>query len=84
MAKARKAVQVTPSTSYELLGIRLQRIINAPKAQLSRSAILERLPDDNLDDWEQILGEISENDNVTIEHRSDRFAHVYWTLPAQD
>lgn len=84
MAKARKALQLTPPSSYELLGIRLQGIINAPKAQLSRSAILERLPEDNLDDWELILSEISENDNVTIEHRNDRFAHVYWTLPAQD
>lgn len=84
MTKARKAAQTTPPTSYELLGGRLQKAINAPTAQLSRSAILERHSTDNVADWERILGEISENENVTIAHRDDGFAHVYWTLPGQD
>lgn len=84
MAKARKAVPSTPPSSYELLAARLQRAINAPKAQLSRSAVLERLPGDDLSDWDRILGEISENDNVTIAYRDDGFVNLYWTLPAQD
>lgn len=84
MTKARKAAQLSPPTSYELLAGRLQKAINAPAAQLSRSVILERHATDSLADWERILGEISENDNVTIAHRDNGFAHVHWSLPAQD
>lgn len=81
MAKARKALHITPPTSYELLAARLQRVINAPKSQLSRSAVLERHPEDSATDWDRILDEIAENDNVTIAYRDDGFVNLYWTLP---
>lgn len=84
MTKARKAPHTAPPTSYELLGERLQRAINAPAAQLSKSATLERLPSDIDDDWDLILGEISENDNVTVAHRDYGHVQLFWTVPAQD
>jgi hypothetical protein len=84
MTKARKAAHTAPPTSYELLGDRLQRAINAPAAQLAKLATLERLHTDSPDDWDRILGEISENDNVTVAHRDDGHVQLFWTVPAQD
>lgn len=73
-----------PPSSYELLGMRIQRAINTPKAQLSKSALLERSANDDPADWDRILGEIAENDNVTIAHRDDGLIQLFWTVPKED
>lgn len=65
MAKGNSPTATAPST-YELLGARVQRVINAPAAQKSRSAVLLRAEGDSPDDRSRILDEISENDNITI------------------
>jgi hypothetical protein len=70
-------------TSFELLGARVQRAINAPAAQKSRSALLLRAEDDSPEDWARILDEIAENDNVTIAHRDDG-VQLFWTVPKDD
>ncbi|HEX8595378.1 MAG TPA: DUF1654 domain-containing protein [Pseudomonas sp.] len=82
MAKAKPALKVP--TSYELLGMRIQKSINNPRAQISKSALLERLPDDLAEDWAQMLDEIAENDNVTLAHRDDGNVHIFWTVPKED
>ena len=56
----------SPST-YEQLGLRIQKIINSPIAQRSRAALIFRLEHESPDDWETLLEEIAENDNVTLE-----------------
>ena len=71
-------------SSYELLGIRVQRAINSPKAQSSKSALLERTEDDDAADWDRILDEIAENENVTIAHRDDGMIQLFWTVPKED
>lgn len=71
-----------PST-YELLGARVQRVINSTAAQKSRSAVLLRAEGDSPDDWSRILDEISENDNVTIAWRDDG-VQLFWTVPRDD
>lgn len=71
-------------TSYDLLGTRIQRAINTPKAQLSKSVLLERSPNDDPSDWDRILGEIAENDNVTVAHRDDGLIHLFWTVQKDD
>lgn len=73
-----------PPSSYELLGLRIQKIISSPKAQKARTAVLEPQEGDRPDDWERLLGEIAENDNVTIAHRDDGGVHVFWTVPEED
>ncbi|OEC35939.1 Protein of unknown function [Pseudomonas cuatrocienegasensis] len=82
MAKGKPAPAAAP-TSYELLGARIHRAINAPAAQKSRSAVLLRVEGDTPEDWARILDEIAENDNVTIAHRDDG-VQLFWTVPKDD
>lgn len=83
MTKQKPQTPKEPS-SYELLGMRIQRAINTPKAQASKSALLEPSASDDPADWDRILDEISENDNVTIAHRDDGLIHLFWTVPKED
>ncbi|MBT9529760.1 MAG: DUF1654 domain-containing protein, partial [Pseudomonas sp.] len=41
-------------------------------------------PDDSDDDWAQLLGEIAENDNVTLAHRDDGAVQLFWQPPCED
>ncbi|OLU22491.1 hypothetical protein BVH03_25035 [Pseudomonas sp. PA15(2017)] len=82
MAKGKQQTAAAPTT-YELLGARVQRVINSPAAQKSRSAVLLYAEGDNPDDWAQLLDEIGENDNVTICHRDDGI-QLFWTVPKDD
>lgn len=83
MAKQKPQAPKTP-TSYELLGVRVQRAVNTPKAQTSRSVLLERSANDDPADWDRILDEIAENDNVTIAHRDDGLIQLLWTVPKEE
>lgn len=73
-----------PASSYEQMGIRVQKIINAPTAQRSRAALLFRLEHESTADWETLLEEIAENDNVTLAHRDDGGVQLFWTVPKED
>lgn len=73
----------TPS-SYEQLGVRIQKIINSPTAQRSRAALIFRLENETPEDWDTLLEEISENDNVTLAHRDDGGVQIFWTVPKED
>jgi len=56
MAKGNSRTASAPST-YELLGARVQRVINSPAAQKSRSAVLLQAEGYSPDDWSRILDE---------------------------
>ena len=80
-----KTVSAPPLPSpYERLGIRIQKIINSPTAQKSRSALIFRLADELEEDWNQMLEEIAENDNVTLAWRDDGGVQIFWTVPVED
>ncbi len=81
MATASSALSVS---SYEQLGIRIQKIINAPTAQRARAALIFRLEHESTADWEMLLEEIAENDNVTVAHRDDGGVQIFWTVPKED
>lgn len=83
MAKQKNQAPKQP-TSYELLGMRIQRAINTPKAQTSKAVLLERSANDDPADWDRILDEISENENVTIAHRDDGLIQLFWTVQKED
>jgi len=83
VAKNTAAVPSAPS-SYERLGVRIQKIINSPTAQKARTALLIRAADELEDEWNQILGEIAENDNVTLAYRDDGGVQIFWTVPKED
>lgn len=77
----------TPSVSpdsYERLGMRVQKIINSPTAQKAKAALIFRLPDEPVDEWERLLEEIDENDNVTLAHRDDGGVQIFWVVPKED
>lgn len=82
MATSSAAVKL-PS-SYELMGARIQKIINSPAAQKARSALLLRLPSESETDWAQLLEEIAENDNVTLAWRDDGGIQIFWVPPVED
>lgn len=81
---AKKAASSPPLSTYAQLGMRLQRAINSPGAQRSKSALLERLPDDLEEDWNQVLEELDDTDNVTVAHRDDGHVQIFWTVPKDD
>jgi hypothetical protein len=62
----------------------VQKIINSPTAQKSRTALLLRQTDELEDEWNQILEEIAENDNVTLAYRDDGGVQIFWTVPKED
>ncbi|KIH82695.1 hypothetical protein UCMB321_3472 [Pseudomonas batumici] len=72
-----------PST-YERMGLRVQKIINSPTAQNAKAALLFRLPDEPVDEWERLLEEIAENDNVTLAYRDDGGIQIFWVVPKED
>ncbi|MBD1553590.1 DUF1654 domain-containing protein [Pseudomonas typographi] len=79
-----KAIPPSAPTTYEILGFRIQAVINSPRAQKAQAALLERYPADRPEDWERLLDEIAENENVTIAHRDDGHVQVFWTVPKED
>ena len=81
---AKKAAPLRQPDSYELLGMRLQRAINSPAAQRTKSVLLERMADDRADDWDRIMEELGDTDNLTLAHRDDGHVQVFWTVPKED
>ncbi|AZC23819.1 hypothetical protein C4K39_2144 [Pseudomonas sessilinigenes] len=78
------ATTQTPLSSYERLGVRIQKIINSPTAQKSKAALIFRLPDEPQEEWERLLEEIAENDNVTLAYRDDGGVQIFWIVPKED
>lgn len=70
--------------AYERMGMRVQKIINSPSAQKAKAALIFRLPDEPVDDWERLLEEIDENDNVTLAYRDDGGVQIFWVVPKED
>jgi len=81
---ASSATSLAPATAYEQLALRVQKIINAPPAQRSRSALLFKQPTESSEDWQRLLDEICENDNVTLAWRDDGGIQLFWVVPSDD
>lgn len=73
-----------PTTSIELLGARLQQIINAPAAQKAHAAIIFKAADEAQEDWDQIIEAITETDGVYVTFQDDGAIRVYWDVPETD
>ena len=83
MAKAKPQEKPEP-TSYELLAMRIQRTINATAAQTAKRAVIYKASDELSEDWDQLLMDIGEADNVTLAHRDDGGVLVSWVVPKED
>lgn len=66
-------------SSYSRLVRRVNLALAAPTAQRERQANLRPGPDDRPEDWERLLEEIEQADNVTMRRRPDGSVHVIWT-----
>ncbi|MHB2048895.1 DUF1654 domain-containing protein [Pseudomonas sp. VEM90] len=85
MAKQQsKSKAPTPPTPYEMMGSRIQKVINSPTAQKAKSAVIAKESHESTHDWERFLDEVVENDNVTLRHRDDGSVLLTWTVPAED
>jgi hypothetical protein len=83
VAKPSSAAPSAPD-AYERLAIRVQKIINSTNAQKAKAALIFRLPDEPVDEWERLLEEIAENDNVTLAYRDDGGVQIFWVVPKED
>lgn len=85
MAKQQQKTKApAPPTPFEMMGARIQKIINSPAAQKARSVVIAKEEHEAPGDWERFLDEVAENDNVTLAHRDDGTVHLAWTVPAED
>lgn len=82
MAKPAKKAAVRQPSSYELMGARIQKIINSPKAQQARDVTIHRSPDESEADWARFLEEVAESENVKVEHVDSDGVRLTWTVPA--
>ena len=73
-----------PATSIELLGARLQKVINAPAAQKAQAAIIYKAPDEAQQDWDLIMEAITETDGVYVALEDDGGTRVFWDVPEND
>ena len=83
MAKPQQKLPA-PATSIEMLGARLQKIINAPAAQKAQAAIIYKAPDEPQEDWNLIMEAITETDGVYVALEEDGGTRVYWDVPDND
>ena len=83
MAQPSSAAPTSPD-AYQRLAIRVQKIINSTNAQKAKAALIFRLPDEPETDWQRLLEEISENDNVTLAYRDDGGVQIFWVVPKED
>ncbi|MCF5724884.1 DUF1654 domain-containing protein [Pseudomonas syringae] len=83
VAKSASAVPAPPD-AYQRLAIRVQKIINSTNAQKAKAALIFRLQDEPEDEWQRLLEEIAENDNVTLAYRDDGGVQIFWVVPKED
>ncbi|WLG37783.1 DUF1654 domain-containing protein [Pseudomonas rhodesiae] len=83
MAKSSAALPTAPD-AYERLAVRVQKIINSTQAQKAKAALIFRLPDEPKEQWQRLLEEIAENDNVTLAYRDDGGVQIFWVVPKED
>lgn len=65
-------------TSYEQLFLRIFRQINRPSAQLQRRTVIERLPDESVDDWDLLISSLEEDENVLVVRLESGAVQLSW------
>lgn len=65
-------------SSYERLFLRILRQINRPSAQLQRRTVIERLPDESQDDWDDLLCALEDDENVQLTRLEAGAAQLSW------
>ena len=67
-------------SSYEMLGMRIQKIINSTGAQTSKSALLERRPGDLPEDWDRLAIQKASHKGVAHHSGGGRRTAYTWRM----
>lgn len=82
--KAKPAVRVEMS-GVQRLGLRVSGMINHPFAQERRWVKIHRLDDDGDREWDEVMGVLSETDELDITFDDDGAVTVKWEpIPLED
>jgi len=54
-------------------------MVNSPRAQIDKKVSIDRLEHECPEDWQRLLDEIAENENVTLSHGDNGAVHLAWT-----
>ncbi|WP_434627717.1 MULTISPECIES: DUF1654 domain-containing protein [unclassified Pseudomonas] len=62
----------------ERLGLRVSSMINHPVAQIRRWVTIHRLDRDSEQDWDEIMGLLSETDGIDMTYNDDGSVTLRW------
>ena len=82
-AKAKPAVRVQMS-GVERLGLRVSGMINHPIAQERRRVTIHRLDTDGDREWDEVMGLLSETDELDVTFDDDGAVTVRWEAIADE
>jgi hypothetical protein len=80
MAKQKKIVEKVRQemTGLERLGLRVSAMINHPTAQQQRWVTIHRLDTDGDLEWDEVMGLLSETDNLEMTFNDDDSVTLRW------
>ena len=64
--------------TYELMGLRVQQIVNSYAAQKTQSAIVSKGANELDEDWSQLLSDLSETSGVKVVLTETGAAKITW------
>ena len=67
--------------TYELMGLRIQKIVNCHTAQKTRCAIVSKGLNELDEDWSQLLSDLEETDGVKVALTETGAAKITWQSP---
>lgn len=65
-------------TGIERLGLRVSEMINSPVAQIQRWVRIHRLDTDGDQEWEEVMGLLSETDELEMTFNDDESVTLRW------
>lgn len=68
----------TKPRSYEQIGHRVQQIIANPHAQKTQAVTVARLPNEDPDDWRQLLYDLAETAGIRVEQIEGETVRIGW------
>ncbi|VVP00760.1 hypothetical protein PS862_02833 [Pseudomonas fluorescens] len=87
MAKAKKQAKATireEVSGVERLGMRVSSMINHPVAQTQRWVTIHRLDTDGDREWEEVMGLLSETDEIDMTFNDDESVTLKWEASTEE
>ncbi len=80
----RKQQERVELTGLERLGLRVSAMINSPVAQIQRWVTIHRLDTDGDQEWEEVMGLLSETDDLEMTFNDDESVTLKWERPTDE